>query len=1091
MSYSNYGSYMSKRVNRINCCKPGKAGPAGPAGEAGATGPTGMTGPIGIPGSATSTGATGPTGMTGPQGMPGSTTGTGATGYTGPTGPAGGGGAIVQKYFFKQPDAPKDLSSNFVTGTSPYINITFDKPDSAILAGTIYQNSSTTVFYEDTSANQNWLPAMNNLLLDASGSNLTAWQSLVGISSAPVGDARITTFELYPTNSGSSRSGNYPNRIYTYTSATNIQYGITYDFRVAYKNNTVVDPSNVINYAYTSTSFGAFGPSNPPASITFNSNDFNLLNLSGVGAATIDASLNFLWTSAPPPTVGYGATFSAQKNPMLNQHSFKQIGGNTNTYSNIAFSSAWNASTNTWGQTVDALSGKIQSEYYYSIDISGSDSTYYQEVLTGSFGPTYALQDVSSQILLPIPRRTTGNYSSGYTNALGTNGGVPVTHPINVVKSPSLPYLNVSARSRPLQGALPLPVDFIDTSTTLTYTYNGSSTGQFKYLANWGDRVQTAILGNSPVTSGSLIGIDSSGVPITNFETQIRLTETTLTTSPNIIDVSSQYQYGWAGNPQDAPRTINTGPFYLNTSAVKDIELTPTNLNTVGYYLGVDVSNIKLDVSLNSFPDVSNNVYQNYRWKVVQNLKKDGLADASGFIFYDFYIGKLPLQDISLNNLTITTGNPTLPTANYFGLKRPEITSGVARPSVNIDFSLNNLNPDWAPPSHPTTLTTFNFYIDPTDIVNDQNLSSTTITWIGAVPNKETTYSFSETYPITYAVSDAGDYKYVPYSRALGASPQFGSKTTGNIYSNNVTRTPATNSYWQNSNNSDISFNNSPLWWDFVWNDTSDLRDTRINYGSNPTGSLFSVTGSVDVSLNNAGIGMNPAVGVGVAGIDPWLSYDHSITLSNNQLMISSGQIMSGNNSNISQTLNPYINYNTAYFDTLGDYSSQNTSGDAVSWSYGPTIFYSNILTPITSGTIKWFVIYIANSSSSTTNNNSNLEIKDGGTTLTLGTDYILFYMEKDYLNQSSAYTVNNGGRSYTPWLDCANRSVTTTNIRDFATAQGLNPAGTGNGAYDTTNSNFPIKKFGGTNRVIQYYRIGLFNAGNIKVTQITLTYAP
>ena len=954
------------------------------------------------------------------------------------------------------------------------------------MAGTIYQNSPT-VFYTGTNNNENWLPAMNSLILDASASNLSGWQSLVSFNSTPVGDARITTFELYSSAPPSTVSGNnYPNRIYKYKNSSNIQYGIVYDFRVAYKNNTVIDASNVINYAYTSTSFGAFGPSNPPASITFNSTDFNNLTLSGVGATTIDASLNFPWTSAPPPNVGYGATFSAQKNPTAFPNNFKQIGGHDNSYNKIDFSynipHGPDTTTQNWGPKIGTL--VPQSEYYYSIDISGSDSTYYQEVLTGSFGPTYAPQDISSQILLPIPERTISNYPFGYTNALGTNGGVSMTSVGESATGGGSSSLNVSARSRP--GYIPLVVDFIDTLTTLTYIYNGSSAGQFKYLANWGDRVNPAILGASPVTSGSLIGNDSSGVPITNFETQIRLTATN--PYANISDVSSQYQYGWVGDAQDAPRTINTGPFNLTTSAVKDID--STNLNTVGYYLGVDVSNIKLDVSLNSFIDVSNNNYTNYRWRVLQNLKRaTPHPDISGFVYYDFYIGKLPLQDILLNNLTITTGVPTLPLANYFGLQRPEIKSGSPdnRPSVTIDCSLVNLNPDWAPPSAQNTLIEFNFYIDPTDIINDQLLDTTTKTWTGAVPNKETTYSFSETYHITYDAG-AGDYKYVPYSRALGASPQFGSKTTGNIYSNNVTRTPTTNSYWQNSNNADISFNNLPLWWDFVWNDTSDLRDTRISYGSNPTGSLFSVTGgSIDVSLNNAGVGMNPAVGG--AG-DPWLSYDH-ITLPNNQLMISSGQIMSGNNSNISTTLNPYINYNVSYYGTLGDYSPLDTSGDVVSWSYGANIFYSNTLTPVTSGTIKWFVIYIDNPATLNANNNSHLEIKDGNTTLTLGTDYILFYMEKDYNNLSSAYTVNGVGRSYTPWVDCANKSVTTTNIRDFTTAQGLTPIGTGNGAYDTTNSNFPIKKFGGTNRVRQYYRIGLFNSGNIKITQIILTYAP
>ena len=317
---------------------------------------------------------------------------------------------------------------------------------------------------------------------------------------------------------------------------------------------------------------------------------------------------------------------------------FKQIGGNTNAYNNESFlyniPSGSNSTTQNWGPKKGTLSGKIQSEYYYTIDISGSDSTYYQEVLppAGSFGPTYAANDVSSNKLLPIPARTSDNYLPDYINALGTTGGVSMT---TVVKSPSLLYLNVSARSRPLYT--PLDVDFIDTLNTLTYTYNGSSLGQFKYLANWGDRVNPVTLGASPVTSGSLIGKDSSGVAITNFETQIRLTTTT--PYANISDVSSQYQYGWVGNAQDAPRTINTGPFHLNTSAVKDIELTPTNLNTVGYYLGVDVSNIKLDVSLNSFIDVSNNGYKNYRWRVVQNLKKDvNHPDASPVLYIMIFI---------------------------------------------------------------------------------------------------------------------------------------------------------------------------------------------------------------------------------------------------------------------------------------------------------------------------------------------------------------------------------------------------------------------------------------------------------------------
>ena len=1030
----------------------------------------------------------------------------GISGGSGGSGVVGGvGGAEVEKYFFKQPDAPKDLSSSFVnSGGSQYINITFDKPDSAILAGTIYQNSPT-VFYTGTSSDENWLPAMNSLILDASASNLNAgWQTLVSLTTAPVGDARITTFDLYNNGVPSNVTGNYPNRKYTYkdpsTTTNKIQFGITYDFRVAYKNNTVLDVSNVINYAYTSASFGAFGPSNPPTSIQFNSSDFNNLTLSGVGSGLtasqgIDVSLNFPWVSAPPPTVRYGAIFSAQKNSAP-PHNFKQIGGNTNTYSNIDFSSAWTAKTNTWGQTVGTLSSKIHPEYYYTIDISGSGSTYYQEIVGSSFGPTYASSSVISNKLLPIPERTSSNYSSGYTDGLGTNVGVLMTNVGESITGGSSD-LNVSTRIRPAYTTL--QVDFIDTPTTLTYTYNGSSSGQFKYLANWGDRVNPVTLGASPVTSGSLIGKDSSGVPITNFETQIRLTATNLYS--NISDASSQYQYGWAGNTQDAPRTINTGPFHLNTSAVKDIE--STNLNTVGYYLGVDVSNIKLDVSLNSFIDISNNVYKNYRWRVVQNLKKAAaLPDEVSFIYYDFNIGKLPLQDILLTNLTITTGLPTLPTANYFGLQRPEITSAGIRPSVTINCTLDNLNPDWAPTTD--TLLEFKFYINPTNSSGIGLLETTTKTWSVDAPNKNTTYNFSETYQITYGgVVARGDYQDAPYSRYLGTAAQFGSKNTGNSYSNNVTRTNTTTSFWQTINNADISFNNLPLWWDFVWNDTSNLTEGRSkqnNSNADETG-LLSVPVNTGVSLNNAGIGMNPTVGGGSIS-DPWLLYNHSLTLPYNQLMISSGQIISGNFSN--NSLNPYINYNTTHYGNIGNYSSQDISGDVPpfvprpappnNWQYGSGIFYNTSLTPTTSGTIKWFVIYIDNPATKDTNNNSKLEIKDGNTTLTLGVDYVLFYMEYNHAAFSQAYTIKNANNTivqqhYTPWMDCANTNINLGGLRDFPTAQGITPNGDSNGAYDTNNLNFPIKKFGTTNRVTQYYRIGLFNGNQKKITKITLSY--
>ena len=991
----------------------------------------------------------------------------------------------VEFYLFNQPDAPTNMNATFQnSGGTQYIEISFDKPASAKLAGTIYQNSST-VFYTGTNSNENWLPAMNSICLDASSSALSnpGWNTLIDESTTPAGDARISNIKLYNTGAIQGVTGNYPNRIFSYVNNSNIVFGNTYDFRLAYKNNSVVDASNTVQYATVSASFGAFGPSNPPLSIQFTSSDYNNLTLSGGGSNTIDASLNFPWSSAPPPTVGYGANWSAQKNNSSAPNGFKQVGGNTVSYSNQLFTYT-DSTTQNWGPNVGSLAGKIHPEYYYEIETFGANSSYYQEITSGSFGPKYAPNTVIAQKLVPIPARTAANYgSTDYLSVLGSSSGT-LMNSVSKNTSGGQTSLAVSTRSR--SSYTQYSVDFLDSLATITYFYNASSV--YKYLANFGDREAAPTWGISPVTLGSYIGSDTNNTPITNFETQIRVGATTAYT---IQDVSTVPQYGWVGNSNDGPRSITTAPFNLSTSAVKDIDLT-SDPNLEGYYLGVDVSNIKLDVSLNQFEDVSNNSYNNYRWRVVQNLKRDGLSDEISFLYYDFRIGLLRTQDINISPLNITTTNPTLPSsANYFGLTRPELTSSSGnRPTVNISYTLNNINPDWAPPSSQNTLATFNFYIDPTNIVNDTLLETTTKTWTSDLNNNNTSFSFIESYPITYNSSNAGDYNSVPYSRALGTNPQFGSKTNGNIYSNNVTRSPSTNTYWSAANNADISFNSLPLWWDFVWNNTNDLRSTRLSYSSNPTGALLNITGSnIDCSLNNAGTGISPSVGGGGSS-DPWVAYDHSNTLPNNQLMISSGQIMSGNNSNISTSLNPYIDYSTAYFGTLPNYQSKNTSGDTLSWSYGANIFYSSTLTPTTSGTIKWFVIYVNNPNTLNSSDNSKLEIKDGATTLTLGVDYVLFYMERDYLG-SLSYRVNtNNLQSYTPWLDCSNKSFQPSNLRDFTTAQGLTPAGTGNGAYQAGNPTFPIPKIGpATNRVLQYYRIGLFNGGNKKITKITITY--
>ena len=117
--------------------------------------------------------------------------------------------------------------------------------------------------------------------------------------------------------------------------------------------------------------------------------------------------------------------------------------------------------------------------------------------------------------------------------------------------------------------------------------------------------------------------------------------------SSAIIDASTNYQFGWAGNSNDQSQTIASPPFSLTTSTVKDLDLSS---NKTGYYLGVDVSNVKLDVSFNQLPDVGNNTpaYEKYRWKILQNAKKNGATAQTTSLYYEFYLGHAPTQDISI-----------------------------------------------------------------------------------------------------------------------------------------------------------------------------------------------------------------------------------------------------------------------------------------------------------------------------------------------------------------------------------------------------------------------------------------------------------
>ena len=93
--------------------------------------------------------------------------------------------------------------------------------------------------------------------------------------------------------------------------------------------------------------------------------------------------------------------------------------------------------------------------------------------------------------------------------------------------------------------------------------------------------------------------------------------------------MSSKPRVGFTG--QDSPVTDTSGNLTLSSSATIELGLVPVDIRKQGFYLGFDLSQVKLtDISLGVLPDICNNLYQPYKWELEQKVKKsDGIIDVS------------------------------------------------------------------------------------------------------------------------------------------------------------------------------------------------------------------------------------------------------------------------------------------------------------------------------------------------------------------------------------------------------------------------------------------------------------------------------
>jgi hypothetical protein len=294
------------------------------------------------------------------------------------------------------------------------------------------------------------------------------------------------------------------------------------------------------------------------------------------------------------------------------------------------------------------------------------------------------------------------------------------------------------------------------------------------------------------------------------------------------------------------------------------------------------------------------------------------------------------------------------------------------------------------------------------------------------------------------------------YSRDRAHAPQF--YITG-TYTNNVTLLPSTTTVTPLN----ISFNSKPLWWDY----------TTLN-PSLP----FSYT------LHSPGVGEYP-VNYGSGGYI--VAYNHANTIGDQQLMwCNTGGFTSGQYTTVAAN-NPYIDYTLYYGQTL-NYSSKNTTGISKSLTYTASNddYYEGGNKTIT-GTYKW--ILLSNTRASATSFGKIVVTGSGGSssTLKLGDDYLLYIQEIDSYFDPANNTVPSGyaaGRSGWKAVQGTWDQGATVNVNN------ANEAGAYRRNTNTGATAVHFIKFYSPNANTQiFYRIGLKNGDNRKISDVTITY--
>jgi len=1006
-------------------------------------------------------------------------------------GGGGGGGDVtvadLSYLFFNKPLISTDCSAFSTNSTNIFANW---KPPSQTKAAFNFVDNSPS--YNNT---LNYLPYINDIIIGYKNTNASSptWTDITYSSGVTNSSSFIPTLinQLNLVSTQSTPSNPVASTNISPNGKVTIQVpflvGSAYVFRIAYTNNS---SDTSWNYLYcpdgSGIPFGNPGPALPPDSIAFdaNSDDYNELRIGGKGGLYMDASINVPYGSSTL-SIGYGVDISGQRSNYS-----VQIGGNsTNNYLFDA-SQGWpatNYNKQFWGYPSGNPQGPgtnldiyAYPEYVYNTDIGSYYAVNSAEDFSSQLVPAPSSVKTQAGVVIPSRSTVTNNYNqfldSKIFNPLNTDG-----------------YSTTDVISR-VDYNNSYSVYFLQDNSSINF----SQSGVYNLAANFGEpktynQINSSLahgdIDISFVAANSMLGKSCSGEHITYIYSYVDDQS-----SNKIIDLSSATRVGFTGNDYNS-QDSNT---YLTISSSKTIDLSNgiDITRTEGYYLGFDVSSINLrDISLGIIPDICNNGYNPYEWKINQILyKQDGTTNiTSPNNSLSFNLAKKPEISTEIsNNFSVSITNPSLTgTQKLYGLPLPTDQNNDLK--FNVTCDIDNLHPIWAPSDATTSNSLYDLtlYYDPsgTPFNTDETSSSWSVTGVNE------TVSVNKTLMVDYTGSlNTTDYNNFPYSRDISnaAGNQF--KIELNI-KNNVTLTP--NLSDQRIVQNDLSGNGKAWWWDFTFNNGS---SQYIPYPNPQTGATnipnLTVTG-----LSNTSPRLNTLVNVfDISTGQQYVTDPSNITLdaynmtssiNNYTAMWCNGGWVGDNSSNAIAASNyPYIDYSGNFYNpsnVMKDYSIFDSSGLTQTIKYDIGYYWTGNGSLLTKSytNLKFLIIRLSNTVNSL---NMNVVIKDkSGTTLDKGDDYVLFYQEQ-LQSGANAYPWNTvGTKPYSPWLDCANKNVSLGSLNYFALAQSGTNNGIQNGIW-STNSGGYIRRINTANAIYQYLAIGINRGKTVK--SINISYA-